>query len=124
MEPLLNQNLRGYSAFLLVLSEISFGYVDFEYNYKRRLSAINIIINPSTFHCQESVAFLVVDLTQALSMDFTTITSAHIWADYLTFEELRDRARVCRGTEGLANIPADLLGGHLITSDTGAALQI
>lgn len=57
-------------------------------------------------------------------MDFQTITSGHICADYLTFEELHDRAGVCRGTEGLANFPADLLGGHLITSDTGPALQI
>lgn len=42
-------------------------------------------------------------------MDFTTVTCAYIWADYLTFEELHDSARVCKGTEGLASFPADLL---------------
>ncbi len=38
--------------------------------------------------------------TQALRMDFTTVTSAHIQADYLTFEELRGRAKGRAGVRG------------------------
>lgn len=67
---------------------LGYDYYYFEYKYKIIISSINII-NPFT------VPFLVVDLTQALCMNFTTITSAHIWADYLTVEELCDMAGVC-----------------------------
>lgn len=54
-----------------------------------------------------------------------TVTSAHISVDYLTFEELGDVAGVHSVRRAWQFFfSADLLGGHLITSDTGAALQI
>lgn len=58
-------------------------------------------------------------------MDFTAIPSALVRADYLTFEELRDEVGGSAGAPRARQIfPADLLGGHLIVSDTGAALPI
>lgn len=42
------------------------------------------------------VTFLAV-LTKAMCMNFTTVTSTHVCADYLTFEELCDGIGVCDG---------------------------
>lgn len=67
---------------------------------------------------------LIADRAQVIHMDFTSITSAHISADYVTVDKFHDMAGVHRAKEGLANFPADLLAGHLITSDTEAALPI
>lgn len=53
-------------------------------------------------------------------------SSARVPVDYLTFEELGQSAGVEQGFGGSLAIfffPADLLGGHLITSDTGTAQQ-
>lgn len=40
---------------------------------------------------------LLAGLTQAVCMNFTTVTSTHVCTDYLTFEELRDSTGVCDG---------------------------
>lgn len=93
---------------------------------KQKKEHRRIFINPSLITLQLSrsrVPFLTV-LTHAACMNFTTVTSTHVCADYLTFEELRGSYQGVRsGAEGLANNPAGVLGGHLITSDTETARQ-